>query len=436
MGLYWRAPAVHETLILPCSILQSLLLLWFVVEDHDTLFILSESVHFLGIGLLAYKLIKKRGAGGAPLPSTWPLASCCLLPVAGETILFHSTVRRLSCRPASRRACCRPVAADAGADGGVLAGAPLLLLHDGVRHPHAAGLPHPRGHRWAASQQPAELISNNSPPAVCDDWQRLECMLRAIAVVPPSSICDVVVIAVLRCAAGWVIFSLRGPLKESYQSDLDVTNPLLVAAPCLAMALIAHPSTRHYFVFRVRETCRCSSLTVHSRNLERSKLWSGTCGARWCVQAAAFLSMTAALPSSCLAHAASASAAPCLGYSLLRAPASSPFLAGAVGLLRVPGGRERAAAATHDAEGKGGGEVHGALRLCAGPLALHLVRALDPPGQLPTQFVIISGGWGGWGCSAGAVSCKEYDWLSLLVEQLWCCLTVRHRPHLPNSPSG
>lgn len=41
------------------------MLLWFVVEDHDTLFILSESVHFLGIGLLAYKLIKKKAAGGA-----------------------------------------------------------------------------------------------------------------------------------------------------------------------------------------------------------------------------------------------------------------------------------------------------------------------------------------------------------------------------------
>ena len=48
--------------------LQALLLLWFVVEDHDTLFILSESVHFLGIGVLAWKLIKKKAAGGAP---TW-----------------------------------------------------------------------------------------------------------------------------------------------------------------------------------------------------------------------------------------------------------------------------------------------------------------------------------------------------------------------------
>lgn len=54
------APLPRHTL-LP----QTLLLLWFVVEDHDTLFILSESVHFLGIGLLAYKLIKKRAAGGA-----------------------------------------------------------------------------------------------------------------------------------------------------------------------------------------------------------------------------------------------------------------------------------------------------------------------------------------------------------------------------------
>lgn len=52
--------------------------------------------------------------------------------------------------------------------------------------------------------------------------------------------------------AGWVIYSLRAPLKESYQADLDSTNPLLVAAPCLLMAVIAHPSTRHFILFRVR----------------------------------------------------------------------------------------------------------------------------------------------------------------------------------------
>ena len=43
---------------------QALLALWFVVEDHDTLFVMSESVHFLGIGLLSYKLIRKKNCGG------------------------------------------------------------------------------------------------------------------------------------------------------------------------------------------------------------------------------------------------------------------------------------------------------------------------------------------------------------------------------------
>ena len=57
-------PPTHLAIDSP---LQVLLLLWFVVEDHDTLFVLSESVHFIGIGLLAYKLIKKRAAGGTPL---------------------------------------------------------------------------------------------------------------------------------------------------------------------------------------------------------------------------------------------------------------------------------------------------------------------------------------------------------------------------------
>lgn len=47
--------------------LQALLLLWFIVEDHDTLFILSESVHFLGIGVLAYKLLTKKNCSGVEM---------------------------------------------------------------------------------------------------------------------------------------------------------------------------------------------------------------------------------------------------------------------------------------------------------------------------------------------------------------------------------
>ena len=53
------------------------------------------------------------------------------------------------------------------------------------------------------------------------------------------------------CATGWVIFSLRGPLRESYQREMDALNPLMVAGPCLLLACVAHPSTRHFILFRV-----------------------------------------------------------------------------------------------------------------------------------------------------------------------------------------
>jgi hypothetical protein len=46
------------------SLLQTILLLYFVIEDHDTLFIMSEAVHFIGIGFLAYKLLRKKNVGG------------------------------------------------------------------------------------------------------------------------------------------------------------------------------------------------------------------------------------------------------------------------------------------------------------------------------------------------------------------------------------
>ena len=41
--------------------------MWLVIEDHDNLFVMSELVHFLGIALLAWKLVKKKNAGGALL---------------------------------------------------------------------------------------------------------------------------------------------------------------------------------------------------------------------------------------------------------------------------------------------------------------------------------------------------------------------------------
>lgn len=44
-----------------------LVLLWLVIEDHDNLFVMAEVIHFVGIGLLAYKLTSKQNAGGLSL---------------------------------------------------------------------------------------------------------------------------------------------------------------------------------------------------------------------------------------------------------------------------------------------------------------------------------------------------------------------------------
>jgi hypothetical protein len=38
-----------------------------VIDDHDNLFVMSEAVHFAGIGALAWKLLRRRAAGGLSL---------------------------------------------------------------------------------------------------------------------------------------------------------------------------------------------------------------------------------------------------------------------------------------------------------------------------------------------------------------------------------
>lgn len=53
--------------------LQALMVLWRTIEDHDTLFVLAEVAHFVGIGLLAYKMYSKRSAAGGQLVTV-----CCI----------------------------------------------------------------------------------------------------------------------------------------------------------------------------------------------------------------------------------------------------------------------------------------------------------------------------------------------------------------------
>jgi hypothetical protein len=44
---------------------QVLVLLYFIIEDHDYLFILSEACHLIGLGILLFKLQQKQSAAGA-----------------------------------------------------------------------------------------------------------------------------------------------------------------------------------------------------------------------------------------------------------------------------------------------------------------------------------------------------------------------------------
>eukprot|EP00210_Caulerpa_lentillifera_P008882 g8474.t1 len=46
------------------SAILGMLLLWLIIEDHDLLFVFAEVAHFVGMGLLSYKLITKKTCVG------------------------------------------------------------------------------------------------------------------------------------------------------------------------------------------------------------------------------------------------------------------------------------------------------------------------------------------------------------------------------------
>ena len=82
-----------------------LLVLWRTIKDHDTLFVLAEMAHFIGIGVLGYKLHKKKSVAGKPTPASAPLAT-------------KNNDHRM----------CRFVAADAAADCDLLGSEALLQV--------------------------------------------------------------------------------------------------------------------------------------------------------------------------------------------------------------------------------------------------------------------------------------------------------------------
>jgi ER lumen protein retaining receptor len=48
---------------------QLLFILWRTIQDHDTLFVLAEAAHFIGIGILGYKVTNKKSVAGEALSS-------------------------------------------------------------------------------------------------------------------------------------------------------------------------------------------------------------------------------------------------------------------------------------------------------------------------------------------------------------------------------
>lgn len=132
-----------------------LLILYRTIEDHDTLFILSEVVHFLGIGLLLWKLMRKKNVGGLSLRSQ------------ELTAMFLSV--RLVC----------------------------------------------------SYQMEYDI----------------------------HTLLDLMTLG----ATAWVTYLLWVPLKEHYEKykEQDVVKVWYVIVPCLLLALVSHPGTRHPFLFRV-----------------------------------------------------------------------------------------------------------------------------------------------------------------------------------------
>lgn len=67
------------------------MILWRTIEDHDTLFVLAEISHFAGIGILGYKLQRKRSVAGVfSHTSVMSLSrTCCPLSCRTWQVALH-----------------------------------------------------------------------------------------------------------------------------------------------------------------------------------------------------------------------------------------------------------------------------------------------------------------------------------------------------------
>lgn len=207
-----------------CADPQLLLLLWLVIEDHDNLFVMAEVVHFLGIGVLLYKLTTKRNAGGARA-LCWPPArtgssAACLRPLRRRATQLARRATDGAGAPVRR-----PVAAVAGAHSPLPGRAALLQVRPLAGPALAAS---------AASAEVRQAVGS----CVCPHYtESIVCTpllmgLRYISTATRSFMMEYDIHTVLDfltlVATVWVIYELRFPLADTYQKDQDTIQAYYV----------------------------------------------------------------------------------------------------------------------------------------------------------------------------------------------------------------
>lgn len=135
-----------------CS-LMVLMLLWLTIENHDNLFVTAEIVHFLGIGVLVYKLTQEKTCAGISLRS--------------QDLTATFLAVRLYCS--------------------------FVMEYD------------------------------------------------------IHTFLDLLTLG----ATIWVEYTMRVPLKATYNDELDTVKTHFVIIPCVILAVIAHPGTTHNVLHRI-----------------------------------------------------------------------------------------------------------------------------------------------------------------------------------------
>jgi hypothetical protein len=208
-----------------------------VVEDHDNLFVMAELIHFVGIGLLAWKLLKKKNAGGeSPGRSSHSAASP--LSVASRMLPRHHGLLRcdssLSCLWASAIPSC------AGGVGLSLRTQELTAIFLAVR----LYCRYVQQMRWSGQRlRCARVCIQQHQRTACHTKRKFDGMLTLLFVPAWCSFMmeyDVhtVLDMLTLVATAAVIYQLRVKLVDTYQDDQDSVKTYYVVRVPLGVSLL------------------------------------------------------------------------------------------------------------------------------------------------------------------------------------------------------